>query len=779
MNLVIVESPAKSRTLMNYLGKDYVVLSSMGHVRSIPSKKGSVIPEKDFDVVYEDLEQADKLVKHVKKHFPNGDIKNLYLAMDPDREGEAIAWHVLELLKDNSMINSVTNVKRVTFNAITKTDVLHGFKNTRDINYSLVDAQKTRQCLDYLVGFTLSPLLWRKLPCLKSAGRVQSVALRIICEREVEIEHFQSQEYWSINCDFITTKGEKINASLITYNSVNLDKFDIKDQEAAKKIVDEIYKNKYHISAIVDKKIKRKPYQPFITSTLQQEASSKLGFSPKKTMSIAQKLYEGLDIKKKGKVGLITYMRTDGTYIASDAMKEIRSFITTNYGSNYLFPTQRKYDNKSKNIQEAHEAIRPADVNIIPDSIKDDLTIEQYRLYSLIWKRTVACQMTDAVFDSKSVDISNDDASIVLRVTGSKINFDGFYKVYREYISESKNTQFIEHDLLLKENMKLENVSDNQHFTAPPPNYTEAKLVENMEKLGIGRPSTYASIISVLQERNYVTLEKKKFIPDIKGRAAISFLGIFFSKYIEYNFTADLEDSLDTIANGKKNWKEVLKDFWIDFFRDVNSVYEIETPVILKKISNSMINRVFEQEEKLVCDKCNNKMSLIISAKGIFLGCANYPDCINIKNIDDNDGTSYPVVLLSKDSETDLEEDVLLNKGPYGFYLQKGKKRVSLPKDCDVYSLPKDFIIKISNLPYVIANFENKDITLGKSFYGFYLLFDGLYYSLRKNDFINITSNNAIDILKELISKKKKRMNKSGKDKDSKKETTKTKKKKK
>ncbi|GAT78267.1 DNA topoisomerase I, partial [Ehrlichia ruminantium] len=523
MSLIIVESPSKAKTIGKYLGSKYKVVASFGHIRDFPAKSGSVDPDKDFAMTYEIIAKSEKYVSKLVQ-VANKETKEIYLATDPDREGEAIAWHIVEVLKEKNAINNNIVINRMVFNEITKNAILASVKNPRNINMDLVYAQQARRALDYLVGFTLSPLLWRKLPGSKSAGRVQSVALRLICDRESEIEKFITQEYWDIEAKLQNVEGEEFSAYLKCYSGNKLEKFDIKNEEDANRLSAEIRQRSYSVSSVEKKHTKRNPYPPFITSSLQQEASTKLGFSAKSTMLIAQKLYEGVDIGGEI-IGLITYMRTDGVYISDEAVEHIRSVISSMFGKEYLPESPRKYVKKIKNAQEAHEAIRPTNITITPDSLVSYLTQEQLKLYDLIWKRTVASQMNSAVLDQVIVELSSLDGIVILRAVGSSLSFDGFYKVYG-HDDDSKNSMLP----LLNENdhCPLNDVIPNQHFTSPPARYSEASLVKKMEEIGIGRPSTYASIISVLQDRQYVVLNQKRFFPTERGRVVNIFLVNFF-----------------------------------------------------------------------------------------------------------------------------------------------------------------------------------------------------------------------------------------------------------
>ena len=563
MNVLIVESPSKAKSINKYLGSDFKVLASVGHVRDLSAKNDAIDTENDFQMKWETSDRGKKVIKEITDAAKKSE--NLYLATDPDREGEAIAWHVEKLLRDNSSLSKL-NIHRVTFNEITKNAVLDSLKEPREIDENLVNAYLARRALDFLVGFTLSPVLWRKLPGSKSAGRVQSVALRIISERELEIEKFIPQEYWSLQGEFRNKEDKIINSRLTVYDGNKVDKLDIKNESEATKIFNDIKNSTFTVGNITKKEARRNPYPAFTTSTMQIESSRKLGLSASQTMRTAQRLYEGTDIKGET-TGLITYMRTDSVVMSKEAINQVRGFVTDNYGANYLPEAPRVYKSKAKNAQEAHECIRPTNIYLTPKDIKQYITLEEYKLYEIIWQRAVSSQMASAVLDQVAVDITNEDKKIVLRANGSTIKFPGMYKVYQEAKDDDKDE---EKETILPamsegESLNLKEVEKTQHFTSPPPRYTEASLVKKLEELGIGRPSTYASIIKVLQDRDYVILDKKRFNPHDRGRIVSIFLEKYFNQYVEYDFTADLENQLDEISDGKLDWKEVLRKFWETF----------------------------------------------------------------------------------------------------------------------------------------------------------------------------------------------------------------------
>ncbi|MDJ1407633.1 MAG: type I DNA topoisomerase [Candidatus Midichloria sp.] len=777
MNLLIVESPAKAKTIGKYLGPSYKVISSYGHVRALPSEEGAVDPEHDFAMRYEILPKAAKQIAVIVAEAKNSD--HIYLATDPDREGEAISWHVLEILKQKKAIKNSTKIYRAVFHEITKKAIVDALKTPRNLNNDLVSAQKTRQGLDYLVGFTLSPVLWRKLPGSRSAGRVQSVALRMICEREAEIESFKSQEYWSIHGHFSTEKGEEFDSTLIEFQGKKLEKFTIVNEAQAVDVISKIKDNSFSVKSVEKKKVNRNPQAPFSTSTMIQEASRKLGFSAKKTAQIAQKLYEGISINGE-LTGLITYMRTDSTSISAEATKAASELITKIYGSNYLPPSTRVYKTKTKNAQEAHEAIRPTDVLRKPESIKSFLEEDQFKLYELIWNRLVASQMSSAILDVMTVDIADDQGNI-FRATGSSITFPGFYKVYREGIDDADEEKDIILPLLKeKELLKLLEAIKEQHFTQPPPRYTEASLVKRMEESGIGRPSTYPTIISILQDRKYVVFEKKRFIPEPRGRLVNTFLTLFFNQYVEYSFTANLEEQLDEIAAGKVIWKKVMKDFWHPFKNKTDEVLSIKTSEILAKMEEQLLNYLFHKEilqdsksieEVLKCGKCaTGKLQLKNGRFGSFLACSNYPNCNYTKAIGSNDnntqdaGNEPAISDLPKVLGTDpnTKEEVSIRKGPYGFYVQRGKgkkvKRKGLPKDLNYQNTDLNYAIGLLNMPRELGlDQEGVLIRAGTGKFGPYLERRGKYISLRtaKIDPVLITLEEALGIIKKSSSDKK------------------------
>ena len=595
MKLVIVESPSKAKTINKYLGSDYQVLASFGHVRDLPAKNGSVLPDDDFAMIWEVGDRSKKQLNEIIQAAKSAD--TLILATDPDREGEAISWHVLQVLKDKKALGSKP-VQRVVFNEITKSAILEAMKHPREIDAALVDAYLARRALDYLVGFSLSPVLWRKLPGARSAGRVQSVALRLICVRELEIESFAAREYWTVEGDFGLKSSQSLTARLTRLDGEKVEKFTIATATAAEAARARILTRDYSIKSVESKPAKRNPPPPFITSTLQQEAARKLGFSSARTMQIAQRLYEGFDIGGET-TGIITYMRTDGVTMAGEAIAGARKMIAQEYGKEYVPEAPRIYTSKAKNAQEGHEAIRPTDMSRLPASLGKVLDKDQHRLYELIWKRAVASQMESAQLERTTVEIESGDGLVGFRATGSVLQFDGFLRLYQEGADDEAEDEDGGRlpKVAAKDPLSLKDVRPEQHFTEPPPRYSEASLVKKMEELGIGRPSTYASVLSVLRDREYVTMDKNRFIPSDKGRLVTAFLESFFRKYVEYDFTADLEEQLDDVSAGKINWKQVLRDFWKDFNVSIEGMSDLRVTQVLDSLNEVLGPHVFPTRE--------------------------------------------------------------------------------------------------------------------------------------------------------------------------------------
>ncbi|MET0638665.1 MAG: type I DNA topoisomerase, partial [Hyphomicrobium sp.] len=781
MNVVIVESAAKAKTINKYLGSGYKVIASYGHVRDLPAKDGSVEPDHDFQMHWEVDPKSQKIMREIADAVKKAD--KLILATDPDREGEAISWHILQILNQKKALGKDTEVERVAFNAITKQSILAALKEPRQIDEPLVDAYLARRALDYLVGFTLSPVLWRKLPGSRSAGRVQSVALRLVCDREAEIEAFKTDEYWTIEALLSTAKNEDVRSRLVAIDGTVLKKLDIKDEATATAIRKALIGRDFRVASVEKKATKRNPYAPFTTSTLQMDASRKLGFSAKQTMQIAQRLYEGVDIGGET-VGLITYMRTDGVQIVPEAVSQIRDVISAEYGRNYT-PFAREYKTKAKNAQEAHEAIRPTDPRRKPDQVRKHLEKDQAALYDLIWKRTIASQMAAADIEQTTAEIDAkgaDGKAYGLRANGSVLMFDGFLKVYEEgrddrvrTIEKGKDDTSDEDEndrrlppLAVGDHLKDKEVSADQHFTQPPPRFSEATLVKRMEELGIGRPSTYASTMAVLVDRDYVRIDKKRLVPEDKGRLVIAFLESFFKRYVEYDFTADLEEKLDLISNDELAYKEVLRDFWRDFMAAVSEIKDLRVGDVLEALNEMLGPHVFPDKgdgsDPRLCPKCGNgRLSLKISGKyGAFIGCGNYPDCRYTRQLSDVNGGDTDAVgpdgkLLGEDPDTGLP--VTLRTGRFGPYLQLGEgsedekpKRSSIPKGVEAGSVDLEYALKLLGLPREVGLHPEtgKPITAGLGRYGPFVLHDGMYANVEGiEEVFSVGLNRAVALLAE------------------------------
>lgn len=656
--LVVVESPAKAKTIKKYLSKDYHVIASYGHVRDLLPKEGAVDPDDNFAMKYVVIEKNASHVKAIAEALKKAD--ELILATDPDREGEAIAFHLTELMKEKKLLNKKT-VKRVVFHEITKHAIIEAMEHSRSLSMDLVNAQQARRALDYLVGFNLSPLLWRKIRPGLSAGRVQSPALRMIVEREIEIESFEAKEYWTIEADLLH-ENHPFTAKLAEFESEKLKQFSVVEESQAHKIIETLKKasdKKLIVKNIEKKKRKRNPYPPFTTSTLQQEASRKLGFGAQRTMRVAQQLYEGIDTGE-GAVGLITYMRTDSVNLANIAIEEIREMIVKEFGKDSLPDNPHLYKTKAKNAQEAHEAIRPTSVFVEPDKIKHALTQDQYKLYNLIWKRTIACQMIPAVIDTVAVDLACGTKGI-FRANGSMIAIPGFLQIYEEGLDDSSNKKGSEDKMLppLKEGsaIPLKHIRGEQHFTEPPPRYSEATLVKTLEEYGIGRPSTYATIISTLQHREYTVIESKRFRPTDVGRVVNRFLTSYFEKYVDYSFTAKLEDELDEVSRGEKEWKPVLKHFWKPF---VSQVHEVQENVQRKDVTQELIDEM--------CPQCGKQLSIRLGKRGRFIGCTGYPDCDYTRSLDENAASNEPEQVEGRVCP-ECQGALVIKRGKYGKFI--------------------------------------------------------------------------------------------------------------
>jgi DNA topoisomerase I len=755
-NVVIVESPAKAKTINKYLGKDYTVLASYGHVRDLLEKAGSVRPDEQFAMSWAVEDRAEKRIKDIARAVKGA--KRLYLATDPDREGEAISWHIDEILRQRRALKGV-DVKRVVFHEITKEAVQKAFREPREVNQELVDAYLARRALDYLVGFTLSPVLWRKLPGSRSAGRVQSVALRLICEREDEIEAFKSREYWTIEVEFETAQGDRFTARLTHLDGKRLDKFDLDSEAKARDAAERIARAaSFAVAAVERKQIRRHPGPPFTTSTLQQEASRKLGFGASRTMRVAQRLYEE---------GLITYMRTDGVTLANEAVAAARRLIDGDFGNEYLPEKPRYYTARAKNAQEAHEAIRPTDLFHRPNAARE-LGGDERSLYELIWKRTTACQMEAAVIDQVTADIESADKTLRLRATGSTILFDGFLRLYREDVDDPSDEEEGGRlpPLAERDPLGRGKVTPTQHFTEPPPRYSEASLVKKLEELGIGRPSTYASILQVLQDRNYVRLDKRRFIPEDRGRVVTAFLENFFERYVEYGFTADLENQLDEISDGKISWRKVLEDFWRDFSGAVAGTKDLTITQVLDALDQELGNHFFparaDGSDPRLCPACGKgRLGLKLGKFGGFIGCSNYPECryarkLGFEGEDENgeSGDAGPRV-LGEDPATG--QSVTLRKGPYGHYVQRGEgaegekpRRASLPRGLAPSDVDLEKALGLLSLPREVGRHpeDGEPITAALGRYGPYLKHGNDYRSLTPDDdVLTIGINRAVSLL--------------------------------
>ena len=770
MNLVIVESPAKAKTINAYLGNNFRVLASYGHVRDLPSKNGSVDPEKNFEFEWETSDKSKKNLSEIYKAAEQSD--TLYLATDPDREGEAIAWHILELLKKKKLLKD-KSVKRVVFSEITKTAVSRGIENPREIDNSLVSAYLARRALDYLVGFNLSPVLWRKLPGAKSAGRVQSVALRLICERELEIESFNPDEYWKIKCTFSTDKNEEFEANLTSFKDKKVEKQSFKNKDQADEVLFAFNNNKFQISNISQKPALRNSNAPFSTSTLQQEASSVFGFGASRTMQIAQKLFQGVEINGET-VGLITYMRTDSTELSGEAISSYREYLKENFTNAYLPEEIKTYKSKkAKNAQEAHEGIRPTDIKITPDVVKKYLDEDGNKLYRLIWKRSLASQMSSAQYERTSVDLTSDDKILQLRANGSIQKFDGFLNVYGEFKEKdtstndesnenTENNEKLLPDLTMDTVLATHNPESSQHFTLPPPRYSEASLVKKLEELGIGRPSTYASIISVLKMRAYVDIEKNRFVPVDRAILITAFLKGFFDKYVDYDFTADMENKLDDITTGKISWTEFLSLFWKDFSKNINQVTELRITNILDNLNESLKSHIFKTEESTnkitrVCPTgCGGELSLKVSRFGAFVGCTNYPDCKFTRPISHKKVKEvFDDIILGIDEATSKE--IKLLNGRFGPYIQLGNiegkekpKRATIPKDISPKEIDLEKAKLLLSLPRKIGDHPEtgNEIFVNYGRYGGYLTCDNKNASLEdSSEVFDIGINRAVTLL--------------------------------
>ena len=747
MPVVVVESPAKAKTINKYLGSDYTVLASYGHVRDLPAKDGSVDPENGFDMTWEIGADSRKHVKAIADALK--DDNTLILATDPDREGEAISWHLEEALRKRKAINKNTPVSRVVFNAITKSAVTEAMKNPREVDAPLVHAYLARRALDYLVGFNLSPVLWRKLPGARSAGRVQSVCLRLIVEREMEIEAFRAKEYWSVKALVSTPRGQEFEARLVSLAGKKLDKHDLQNSTQAELAVQAVNSRDLSVTSVEAKPASRNPSAPFMTSTLQQEASRKFGMGARQTMNAAQRLYEA---------GHITYMRTDGIDMVPEAVMAARDTIKSRYGDEYVPQSPRMYKNKAKNAQEAHECIRPTDMNKDTTALK--LTdADQRKLYDLIWKRTIACQMEAARMERTTVEIGSADGQVGLRATGQVVLFDGFLKVYEEGRDDSvldDDDKRLPH-VAQSDKLAKRNVTPEQHFTQPPPRYTEATLVKRMEELGIGRPSTYASVITTIQDREYVRKESNRLFPEDKGRIVTIFLLNFFRRYVEYDFTADLEDQLDHVSAGDADYKEVLGTFWRDFSAAISETSELRITEVLDVLDDALAPQLYPPREDgsdpRVCPKCGQgQLHLKSSRTGGFVGCGNYPECNFTRPISGDTEQSADRIL----GEDENGVEISLKSGRFGPYVERPNEsaakpdRASLPKGWDAAEMDLEKAIMLLNLPRQIGPHpeDGEIVEAGIGRYGPFVKHGRVYANLKDvDDVFTIGMNRAVEEL--------------------------------
>jgi DNA topoisomerase-1 len=780
MKIVVVESPAKAKTINAYLGRGYEVLASFGHVRDLPAKDGSVDPDDDFHMIWEVDPKSQQRISNIANAVKGAE--KLILATDPDREGEAISWHVMEALKQRRVLNSQA-VERVVFNAITKQAVTEAMRHPRDIDQALVDAYLARRALDYLVGFTLSPVLWRKLPGAKSAGRVQSVALRLVCDRELEIEKFVAREYWSLIATLATPRAEEFQARLVGADGRKIQRLDIGTGAEAEAFKQALETAKFTVKSVEARPAKRNPNPPFTTSTLQQEASRKLGFAPAHTMRIAQRLYEGITLDGET-VGLITYMRTDGVQIADEAIATIRTLIGSAYGPRYLPGSPRRYQVKAKNAQEAHEAIRPTDPNRRPQDVRRHLDADQARLYELIWQRAMASQMESAELERTTVDIEAKVAGrlLELRATGTVIKFDGFLTLYHEDTDDKPATEAGDDSddsrrlpqMSAGESLAKRAIDAAQHFTEPPPRYSEASLVKRMEELGIGRPSTYASILQVLQDRNYVRLDKKRLVPEDRGRIVVAFLESFFKRYVEYDFTADLEEQLDLVSNSELEWHDLLRKFWQGFTAAVDEIKDLRIAQVIDALDEMLAPHLFpprpDGTDPRLCTVCGTgRLSLKLGKFGAFIGCSNYPECRNtrpfsVPGAGDEAAEDTGTKVLGIDPETGLE--VTLRAGRFGPYVQRGEavngekpKRAGLLRGMTPADVDLEVALKLLSLPREIGLHpeDGQPIVAANGRYGAYVQHGKTYANLEQgDDLFHIGLNRAVTLIAEKLANPKK-----------------------
>ncbi|MFT8769744.1 MAG: type I DNA topoisomerase [Gluconobacter cerinus] len=765
-DVVVVESPSKAKTINKYLGSGFTVLASFGHVRDLPPKDGSVRPDENFAMSWQTDDRGAKQIAAIAKALKGA--KNLYLATDPDREGEAISWHVRSVLEEKKLLKGI-DVHRVTFNEITKSAVTAAMAGPRELDQPLIDAYLARRALDYLVGFTLSPVLWRKLPGSKSAGRVQSVALRLICEREAEIEVFKPKEYWTVTGGFSTPAKAAFQARLTHLRGDKLDQFDLNNEQLAFEARDIVQAGQFTVRSVERKRTKRNPPPPFTTSTLQQEASRKLGMSAQTTMRTAQQLYEGVDLGGET-IGLITYMRTDGVTMAKEAIGAIRGHIGKAFGDEYVPDYPRAYSTKAKNAQEAHEAVRPTDVFRTPQQVAHALSPEQRRLYELVWKRAVASQMQSAELDQVAVTLADASGQTLLRATGSTIAFDGFLKLYIEGKDDSK-AEDDDGKLLpaMKEGDRVATtaVDAEQHFTQPPPRYSEASLVKKMEEIGIGRPSTYASVLGVLRDRNYVRLEAKRFLPEDRGRLVTAFLTSFFERYVDTGFTASLEEQLDDISGGRADWHDVMAAFWHDFSAAVDQTKDLKISDVIDALDEDLGDHFFPPKDDgtdpRVCTSCGTgRLGLRLGKFGAFIGCSNYPTCQFTRRLVADDGADEGLKdgIKVLGQHPDTSEDITIRRGPYGLYVQQGEpnpedkkakpKRTTIPKGLDGNTMTMEQALGLLSLPRLVGMHPEtgEKIEAGLGRFGPYVKMGAIYGTLDKDDdVLTVGLNRAVDSL--------------------------------
>ncbi|GHS92371.1 DNA topoisomerase 1 [Alphaproteobacteria bacterium] len=777
--IIIVESPAKATTIELYLGGRYTVLASYGHVRDLVNKTGSVDPERDFAMLWGPTDKSRKPLDAIFKATKGS--SNIFLATDPDREGEAIAWHISELITDKYKNKTI---QRVVFYEITKNAVTKAMEVPRQIDNLLVDAYLARRALDYLVGYSLSPILWQKLPGARSAGRVQSVALRLIVEREQAIEAFNPQEYWTLKGEFSTEKKEVFQALLVRYDGKKIEKFSVTEEKQARAFCKDLQALRYAVSHLEKKQVRRYPAPPFTTSTLQQEASRKLGFGASRTMRTAQRLYEGISVHGE-QTGLITYMRTDSVNLSQDALAEMRPFIEKTYGPSYVPETARLYKTKAKNAQEAHEAIRPTSILRRPEDVSSFLDGDQNALYELIWKRALASQMESAVFDQVTADIADSSGKNVFHAVGTTQIFDGFLRLYQEGKDEGEEDEETSRLPVLQERDAVDLIKPlaDQHFTQQPPRFTEASLVKNLEELGIGRPSTYAPLMQVLQDREYVTLTKRQFHPSDRGRLVTAFLTSFCEKYVEYDFTAHMEEELDDIASGTLKWKAVMNTFWKDFSAALDPMKSISIMDVIEKLESILGSYLFKTEEERTCSKCQEgRMGLRLSKFGAFLGCNHYPECQNRRAITLEEGAAPTFEPVDLGVDPTDSAKISLRRGPYGFYIQfdfpeseaapapvtpksagKGKKktkknqnvkRVSLPQGMDIATLDLGTALALKALPKTIGEKDGQPLHVNSGRFGPYVKWGNVFASIPKSmDFLTLSEETATQLIEAKVAR--------------------------